>query len=57
MPYGLIHTRTKGIIYVRHGNLTASEEIKIVQEFLSKHESENYTGKLVTLYKNSVKIR
>lgn len=50
-------TRTKGIIYIRRGNLTAAEEISLVQNFLSKHSSEYYAGKLVTLYKDSLKIR
>ena len=48
---------TNGIIYIRRGNLTAEEEINLVQGFLSQHKPEEYTGKLVTLYKKSVAIR
>ncbi len=49
--------KTGGIIYIRHGNLKASEEIEIVERFLSVHLHEEYNGRLVTLYKDSVKIR
>ena len=50
-------TSTKGIIYIRYGNLTTTEEIGLVQNFLSKHSPEFYSGKLVILYRDSVKIR
>lgn len=49
--------RTSGIIYIRRGNLTAEEEIRLVQDFLSKRPTDDYSGKLVTLYKDSIKIR
>lgn len=49
--------KTSGIIYIRHGNLTSEEEIRMVEQFLSKHSSIEYSGRLATLYKNSVKIR
>ncbi len=49
--------KTGGIIYIRRGNLTAPEEIDLVEKFLSRHTIEEYNGKLVTLYKGSVKIR
>lgn len=49
--------KTGGIIYIRCGNLTSDEEIKLVQKFLSNHHYEEYSGRLVTLYENSVKIR
>ena len=49
--------RTGGIIYIRRGNLTAAEEIALVQRFLSIHPQEEYSGKLATLYKYSVRIR
>lgn len=48
---------TKGIIYIRHGNLTTPEEISLVQNFLEKHPAEILSGKLVTLYRDSAKIR
>ncbi len=49
--------KTAGIIYIRRGNLTADEEIELVQRFLSTHSHKEYSGKLVTLYKDSVRIR
>jgi len=49
--------KTKGIIYIRRGNLRADEERDFIIKFLSDHKPEESTGKLVTLYKNSVKIR
>ncbi len=49
--------KTSGIIYIRHGNLTAEEEIQLVTTFLSKHPPAEYNGLLATLYRNSVKIR
>jgi predicted nuclease of predicted toxin-antitoxin system len=49
--------KTGGIIYIRHGNLTSVEEIEIVKRFLSNHRHNEYNGRLVTLYKDSVKIR
>jgi predicted nuclease of predicted toxin-antitoxin system len=49
--------RTRGIIYIRHGNLMALEEIEIVRRFLSAHRHDEYNGRLATLYKDSVKIR
>jgi predicted nuclease of predicted toxin-antitoxin system len=49
--------KTGGIIYVRHGNLKSSEEIEMVERFLTVHRYEEYSGRLVTLYKDSVKIR
>jgi predicted nuclease of predicted toxin-antitoxin system len=49
--------KTRGIIYIRRGNLTVVEEITLVQKFLSIHSHGDYSGKLVTLYKDSAKIR
>ncbi len=49
--------KTGGIVYIRRGNLTAEEEIRLVQNFLSRYPMEDYTGRLVTLYKNGIQIR
>jgi predicted nuclease of predicted toxin-antitoxin system len=49
--------KTSGIIYIRHGNITAEEEIQLVTTFITKHPAEEYSGRLATLYRNSVKIR
>jgi predicted nuclease of predicted toxin-antitoxin system len=49
--------KTGGIIYVRHGNLTSEEEIRIVTTFLVNHSYAEFSGRLATIYKDSVKIR
>jgi predicted nuclease of predicted toxin-antitoxin system len=49
--------KTAGIIYIRHGNLTSDEEIQLVGNFLEKYPFTEYQGRLITLYKNSVKFR
>jgi predicted nuclease of predicted toxin-antitoxin system len=49
--------KTNGIVYIRRGNLTTVEEIEIAQKFLRSHNHDEYKGRLVTLYKESVKIR
>jgi len=49
--------KTGGIIYIRHGNLTSEEELQLVTRFLSNHPHSEFTGRLVTLYRDSVKIR
>ena len=36
---------------------TANKEVEIAQRFLSNYPNEEYSGKLVTLYKDSLKIR
>jgi len=49
--------KTRGIIFIRHGNLASDEEIGLVKKFLALHVHEEFDGKLVTLYKDGVKIR
>ncbi len=49
--------KTGGIIYIRHGNMTSEEEILLVMKFLSKHQHAEFSGRLATLYRDSVKIR
>ncbi|MBT9163405.1 MAG: hypothetical protein DDT24_00312 [Chloroflexi bacterium] len=49
--------KTKGIIHVRHGNLKSEEEIAIVENFLLNYDREFFQGKLVTLYRHSIRIR
>jgi len=49
--------KTKGIIFIRHGSLKSEEEIAIVESFLSNYSEEKFRGKLVTLYKDSIRIR
>jgi predicted nuclease of predicted toxin-antitoxin system len=49
--------KTNGIIYIRHGNLRSEEEIRMVENFLHAHDLEVFQGKLVTLYRDGIKIR
>ena len=49
--------KTKGIIYIRHGNLKSEEEITLVEDFLESHDWGLFQGKLVTLYRGRTKIR
>jgi predicted nuclease of predicted toxin-antitoxin system len=48
---------TQGILYIRRGNLTAVEEIALIQRVFSQHSADTFVGRLVTLYKDSTKIR
>ena len=45
------------IIYIRHGNLRSEEEIRMVESFLRAHDPEVFQGRLVMLYRDSVRIR
>lgn len=47
----------EAIIFIRSGNLTSTEEINLVEKFISNYPFENYKGKLVTLSKKEIKIR
>lgn len=49
--------KTKGIIYIRRGNLKSDEERVVVLNFLATHKPEQISGRLVTLYKERAKIR
>lgn len=49
--------KTGGIIYIRHGNLTSEEELLLVTRFLSHHSHAEFNSRLVTLHKDSVRIR
>ena len=48
---------TKGIIYIRHGNLTSEDETKMVENCFHSHELEVFQGKLVTLHKGGMRFR
>lgn len=48
---------TKGIIYIRHGNLTSKEEIKLIKKFLESHSPDLFEGKLVLVSKKTVRLR
>ncbi|MGA8849841.1 MAG: DUF5615 family PIN-like protein [Dehalococcoidia bacterium] len=49
--------KTKGIIYIRYGNLKSEEEIMMAENCLCSHDLETFQRKLVTLYKDGMRIR
>jgi predicted nuclease of predicted toxin-antitoxin system len=49
--------KTKGIICIRQGSLKSDEEIAVVENFISVYAQEKLQGKLVLLYKDSIRIR
>ena len=57
LPIRFPAEKTKGIIYIRHGNLKSEEEIMMVENCLCSHDLEIFQGKLVTLYRDSMRIR
>ena len=48
--------QTCGIVYLRHGNLSSIEEIKIIENFLTSYDVEKINGKLVTLSRDAAII-
>ena len=46
-----------GIVFLRHGNLKASDETFLVRSFLASHALERFQGTLVTLSRGGVRIR
>jgi len=50
-------SKVKAIIYIQQGNLSSVKEIQLAMNFLKKHTLNEFKGKLVTLYKDSAKIR
>ncbi|MBM3157589.1 MAG: hypothetical protein FJ004_09955 [Chloroflexi bacterium] len=49
--------KTKGIICIRHGSLKSDEETAVVANFISLYTPDKFQGKLVLLYKDSIRIR
>jgi len=49
--------KVEAIIYIQQGNLSSAKEIQLVMNFLKKHTLNQFKEKLVTLYKDSTKIR
>ena len=49
--------KTKGIIYIRHGNLSSVEEKEIVIRFIKSDFISKIEGKFITLYKDKFLIR
>ena len=56
-PIRFASSKIGAIIYIQQGNLSSAEETQLVMNFLKRHSSSEFKGKLVTLYKDSVKIR
>ena len=49
--------KTKGIIYIRYGNLQSEEEADLVENIIKQYSPEKIDGKLLTVYKTSASIR
>jgi predicted nuclease of predicted toxin-antitoxin system len=49
--------KTNGIVYIHHGNLSSDQEIGIVADFLTQNSPDTFAGRLVTLYRKTVRIR
>ncbi len=56
-PYRFPSTEVGGIIFIRSANLKAIEEATLVENFITHYPFDSYKRKLVTLSRNSVKIR
>ena len=56
-PMRFVSNKVKAIIYIQQGNLSSAKEIQLVMNFLKKHALNQFKGKLVTLYRDSTRIR
>jgi len=56
-PYRFPTTEIGGIIFIRSANLKAIVEASLVEKFVTHYPHESYKQKLVTLSRDSVKIR
>ncbi len=56
-PMRFASSKVEAIIYIQQGNLSSVKEIQLVMNFLKKHTLDEFKGKLVTLYRDSTKIR
>ena len=56
-PMRFASSKVEAIFYIQQGNLSSAEEIQLVINFLEKHTLNQFKGKLVTLHKDSTKIR
>lgn len=48
---------TSCIIFIRKGNLTSLEEIDLIKWFFDTYSISDFEGRLVTLFKEHVKVR
>lgn len=56
-PFRFAPEKTEGIIYIRQGNLKSEEEIEMVIKFIESRPHSFFEKRLITLYKDSIKIR
>ena len=49
--------KTKGIIYIRKGNLTSNEEVELLEKTVKRFPLDEMAGRLLTIYKNFSTIR
>jgi predicted nuclease of predicted toxin-antitoxin system len=56
-PMRFASSKVEAVVYIQQGNLFSVKEIQLVMNFLRKHTLDQFKGKLVTLYKDSAKIR
>lgn len=49
--------QTKGIIYIRQGNLQSDEETDLIEKTINQLSLEKIKGKLLTVYKRFSTIR
>ena len=49
--------KTKGIVYIRYGNFTSNDELKIIMKFVDSNYLNVINGKFITLYKNQISIQ
>lgn len=56
-PMRFVSSKVEAIICIQQGNLSSVKEIQLVMNFLKKHTLDEFKGKLVTLYKDSTRIR
>jgi len=56
-PFRYPSEKTKGIIYIRHGNLKSKEEVNIISRFLKTCDFTKIKGSLVILDRTTIRIR
>ena len=56
-PVRFASSKVEAIIYIQQGNLSSLKEIQLVMNFLKGHTLNQFKGKLVTLYRDSTRMR
>jgi len=47
----------RAVLYLRRGNLRSEEEVGLVMNFLTAHKTDEYEGRLVTLWPGGIRVR